>query len=265
MPRRIRNAFMTAFTVLFIVLCSLPAGAMAGEESVSVLVFEMPPWSFHDKNKEWTGLGVDLTRTLANEAGYRLAFQTLPWNRALEYLRSGRLDIIFFLSKTPEREQYVHFLGPSAYEQVCLVVRKENTGLKLQTFDDMAQPDFLWGIRDNTFYSKEFNHRLETDPDFSEHFERIAKFAINLQRVKAGRIIGLLGDYFAASHILKTTADWSDLRVVRTPFFKPTPVYFGASAKLPPQKLGKLQAAYDALQARGAFEKIVQKWIEPGP
>ena len=240
---------------------ALPVHAKTDEDTLSMLVFEIPPWSFQNDAGQWDGFGVELVRTLLEKAGFRLSFQTLPWSRALEYMKSGNLDIMVQLSKTPEREEFIHFLGVSAYDQVCLVVRKENAGIELKTLDDMIKNDYLWGIRDKSFYSREFNARLENDTVFSAHFERITKFAINIDRVIAGRIIGLLGDCAGVHYRINTDPRCADLRVLTVPFFKPAPVYFGVSKQLSAEKRDRLQKAYDELAGRGVFKAIVKKWL----
>ncbi|MCP4623071.1 MAG: hypothetical protein GY850_06015 [bacterium] len=64
------------------------------------------------------------------------------------------------------------------------------------------------------------------------------------------------------SYALKTDDAYAGLAMVTVPFFLPADVYFGASKKIAPQKLEKLQAAYETLKAQGAFKAIIARWID---
>ncbi len=238
---------------------------MAEDTTVSVYAMDLAPYFWLNEQGQWQGLYAELATALIEQAGMQPKFKVLPWIRGVEYLKSGKLEMTSLLSKTPEREEFIHFIGVSGIEQTTLLVKQDEVAKfqALQTLDDLVQEGYTWGIRDQTFYSEEFNHRLETDAAFRSHFDIIVKIKLNaLKAAKGNRFSGAFVDRIGMSYALKTDDTYKGLAMVIVPFFLPADVYFGVSKRIAPEKLEKLQAAYDTLNAQGAFEAIVAKWID---
>jgi ABC-type amino acid transport substrate-binding protein len=252
---------LSGLMIIAAVMTSLvPAGVCADRTVMSVLVLDMPPWFFQRSDGAWDGFGVELAHTLVEKAGYRIDAQLLPWNRAMEYLKSGQALLFVNLSKTPQREEFVDFIGISASEQTAVIVRHENAGMVLNSLDDLVREGYVWGIRDKSFYSEDFNRRLESDSVFQKHFEPVPQFGVNALRVKAGRIIGAFGDLIGLKYKIRTDPQYEGLSVLVAPFFPPSPVYFGVSRQLPVEMRNNLRLAYEQLQKQNAFDPILGKW-----
>lgn len=234
--------------------------AEAGDEVLPLMVLEVPPWFVQKDDGTWDGLGTELGRVLSERAGFRAEAVLLPWNRGINSLEEGKRLLFVNLSRTPQRQEFVDFIGVSAFEQSALLLRRENAGIPLATLDDLTRPGYLWGLRENTFYSEEFNNRLRDDPAFAGSFESVAQFGVNLYRVKAGRMVGAFGDYLGMRYRVENDPELRDLLVVTVPFLPPNPVYFGVSRKLPEEERRRLRLAYEELSREGAFAAIVEKW-----
>lgn len=234
----------------------------ADPQTVDTFVLEANPFYFKDEAGQWQGIDVEINEALLKAAGYRPTWVNVPWNRALVYLESGGMELMGRLSKTPEREVYIHYLGVYMYEQAGIVVKKENINLKLETLDDLVHEGYLWGIRDKSFYSKEFNHRLENDPEFSRYFQREPLIEMTMRKVQGGRTTGCFRDRLAAVHTLRTNPEFKDLIFRTVPFLPPTPVYLGVSRKMDLTKRARLQQAFDKLSGDGTFKSIVNKWLQ---
>lgn len=233
----------------------------ANNDVLTVCTFPMAPYTFKDSNGNLKGLEIDLVNALLKEAGFQVKFIKYPWNRALEMLKYGELDILMTMSKTPEREEFTHFLGVSTHQKYVLFVRKENAGIVINTLDDMTRDGYFFGIRQNFFYSDEFNKRLATDKKFKSHFLSVAQIDINLNRVNIGRLTGCIGDSILTGYQVKMDKTYEDIRVMNLPFFQTQPVYFGVSKKISAEKLKKLQKGYHSLDDRGVFKEIIRKWM----
>lgn len=240
-----------------------PADLPASDQPLTYHCVLVPPFAMQNENGAIDGIVVEMAERLIRSAGMTPVFESLPWNRAMEYIKSGRLDMMTILSKTPEREKFIHFLGQCIDEQVALLVRRENKGLRFETLDDLARDDHLFGIRQNFFYSVAFNRRLETDPSFREHFEANAKGVLNLEKVKQKRLTGTLGNYIGLAYMQKTNPAYSGLVVMKLPFFEPSPTYFGVSKAVAADadKLARLEKAHAELTSNGVFGAIVDKWL----
>ena len=227
---------------------------------IRVYAFDVEPWFIRGTDGRLTGIAVDQINLLVETAGLSPVYHELPWSRGLAYLKSGELDLMPLLSRTPERETFIHFLGSMAQEQNVVLLRRDRPRPELRTLDDFAGSGLRWGIRQDTFYSAEFNARLERDPQFRAHFEIQPRTTVNLEKVRAGRIDGLLGDAIALGYLLERNGA-EPFELLEVPFFPPKPIHLGISRKLDPARAQALQSAYDRLSRSHAFEKILDKWM----
>lgn len=248
-------------TAVFLACLVFLTVAPVRAEVLTACTFPMAPYTFRDSRGNLKGLEVDLVNALAGEAGLQAEFIEYPWNRALEMLKSGKLDMLMTMTKTPEREEFTHFLGISTWQKFVLFVRKDNAGIRIKTLDDLTRYGYLFGIRQHFHYSDEFNSRLDQDGNFKRHFIAVAQADQNLKRVKNGRLTGCIGDRILTGYQVKNVKDYRDLKVLSLPFFKTHPVYFGVSRKISPEKMEKLQKAYRALEERGVIKDIIRRWI----
>jgi len=74
---------------------------------VRVAYVEFPPISFQNEQGEPDGEFVDITRKVAEEAGYQLEFLYLPVARTYLYLHNGNVDLWLGLSATPVLKEAV--------------------------------------------------------------------------------------------------------------------------------------------------------------
>lgn len=75
-------------------------------------------------NGEFTGLGAELVKLLAQRHGYQPRFEIYPWRRAMEVVSGGKADILVAPYKTPERLRTLRFGEQSMLQdQVAFYVR----------------------------------------------------------------------------------------------------------------------------------------------
>ena len=68
---------------------------------VRIAYVEFPPITYRNANGEPAGEFVDITRKVAEEAGYEPVFVYLPVSRTYLYLKNGNVDLWLGLSATP--------------------------------------------------------------------------------------------------------------------------------------------------------------------
>lgn len=74
---------------------------------LKVAFVEFPPLEYLDENGQPAGVFVDLTRRVADEAGYDLEFVYLPISRTYFYLKNGMVDLWMGLTGIPALDNYV--------------------------------------------------------------------------------------------------------------------------------------------------------------
>ncbi|MCF6248836.1 MAG: transporter substrate-binding domain-containing protein [Desulfobacula sp.] len=250
--------------IIFIVIIFLFLQSIASandQKIVTVRLSDYKPHYFQNENGEWAGIEYDMVKKIIETAGYQMKPVFYNWSRGLASLEAGKLDIMLCMAMTPERHKFVYFLGISTHEQTVLVVKKENKNIPMTTMDDFVKKGSVFGIRQNFFYSKEFNEKLKNDDNFASRFISLATSQLTPRMISANRITGAFGDKISLSYNLLNNPEYSDFSIVVLPFFKPIPVYFGLSKNADPKKLRDLQMAYDYLKASGQLQSILEKWV----
>ena len=253
---------MSRILLLFmLLLVSQPAGAEDRTLRVMRYTDDIAPWFFVAADGSLAGAAVEMVELLAAEAGLEVKFCVLPWSRGLHYLQTGEVDLVLHLSRNEEREAYIHFLGVMGEEQPVVLLGPNHRELRLETLDDLARPGRKWGIEQDFFYTQEFNNRLAGEENFRAHFfTNTGGGGGNLERVRLGRLTGMIGDLVILRYALRERTDGDNLTLLATPFFPRTPMYFGISRKMPSDKAARLQAAYDNLSRRQVFNTVLGNW-----
>ena len=79
------------------------------QEIFTVAINNAPPYRII-KGKNYSGIYIDIINEVAKEAGIQLKFVEVPYQRALEEMKSGKIDIMLGPNKNKEREVYMYFL-----------------------------------------------------------------------------------------------------------------------------------------------------------
>lgn len=113
-------------------LCGLALGALphlslarpAATRELVVAGAHMESIYTRRANGEFSGLGADLLRLLAQRHNYQLRFEIYPWRRAMQVVSGGKADVLVAPYKSPERQRVLRF-GEQAFfqDEVTFYVR----------------------------------------------------------------------------------------------------------------------------------------------
>jgi polar amino acid transport system substrate-binding protein len=254
MMRNLNVHLMTCVATLMLAI--LPMQSLHAADVIRVRVTNFAP-NYFLQDGQWTGLDVELAKAVVNEAGYSIEFLDLPWSRALGYLQVGELDMMMNLSKTPDREAMMDFIGPERMS------RREDLGMQIENLDQLVSMAKArhqsFGIQKDAKYSEEFDARMLADPEFASHFDAVAEGALLAKKTRAGHNLGFFEDYTYAVYQLKNSADFHGLAI--HPYtISSSPAYFGISKKLDPVKAKMLRDGYERLEKKGTLDKIRLRW-----
>lgn len=103
--------------MLAIGLMAGAASAWGAQEVVTACFDEADRsgYGYPDADGVWRGAAVDLVKALAQQAGFKLVLQPLPWARCLRQAKvagSEAVDFAFYASTNPQRQADYAFLGP---------------------------------------------------------------------------------------------------------------------------------------------------------
>ncbi|MBT4489629.1 MAG: transporter substrate-binding domain-containing protein, partial [Rhodospirillaceae bacterium] len=92
-----------------------------------------PPFNFFDDGRP-QGFSIDYMNLLAANIGVKIDYVTGPtWNEFLGLMKGGELDVMLNIVKTPERQKYLLFTKPYAYNPNTILSRRD------APYDDLGQ------------------------------------------------------------------------------------------------------------------------------
>ncbi len=248
------------FAVIIIVLALLTQNVLA-DLPIKLRVANYFPFYFKNKDtpEGWDGLEIEIVRAICKEADMKIVYLNIPWSRALMYMNSGEIDLMMGLSKTPEREKFIDYIGVSRYEQMGLVVHSINKNVVIKTLDDLKKFDRKIGLMNNVIYPT-ITERIAVDEEFKKNFEFVSSDTQNRRKTQVHRIIGYFADRLFIVNELKSKPEYKGLSIHSFTLSKPKPVYIGASRKMDEKKRIKLKEAYRILSKNGTIGAVIKRW-----
>lgn len=253
-PNRIINILLT-----YLIL-SIPS---AYSKHLIIRVSESPPSYYKNSNGEWEGIQVDIFKALMKEAQIDFDFIDLPWARALKSIKDGKIDLMSVLTKTPERQKYIDFIGVSYYEQMILVVKNNNLSLKIKTIEDVFKMDKKIGVLTKAHYPI-ITDLINKDSSYKKYFIEVTSYHLNAAMTRKGRILGFFDNKPSALWKIKNSSqfpDYNGLAVHDFSLTSPYNLYVGASFKLDKETRFKLRNILKKMNDNGLIAKTINKWL----
>lgn len=92
------------------------------ELRVGAIAGAIPYFSKDLATQQWEGFGPDFGESLAKKLGAKVKFVETTWGNAVLDLQSNKIDVMFALAPTPQREEVVGFSKPllnNTFTAVC--------------------------------------------------------------------------------------------------------------------------------------------------
>ncbi len=217
------------------------------------------PFFVQDASGKWSGLSIELTEALLQEADCTPIYKAMPFARALYYLQQGKIDMMSLMTITEERKDFMHFVGPELDETVLLVTRKD-AAYHIVSLNDLKKLPLAIGVERGKVYGKAFEKKRATDSGFRARLEEVKEVDSNEKKLALGRISGFLGYGYNVMFQVQTNPLYKDFAI--HPFvIHQDWVYFGFSKKsMPPELLERMQKALERATKKGLFDAIRKRY-----
>ncbi len=229
---------------------------------IKVRVVEFPPFYYQDENNQWTGLEVELAEALLKEAGFTPEFISLPWSRALKAMETGEVQLMMNLVKTPEREEYMNFIGVERTSRMVLVVNEQYKDEPIDHVEDLCRVveknGIPVGLQKDVEYPSELAELLEKNV-CSHNFDYTYATKGYPQNVMNNRLFGFIEDEIAMNYQLLNNPDYDGL-VLHPLTFSEEDVLIGVSKHLDADKYDKLISAFKVLESDGSCDVVIEKY-----
>lgn len=108
-----------------------PAEKMYLEKLGTIKVCVDPDWEpfeMMDKKGNYTGIGADLLRLVAQRVGINVnILQTKDWDESVAYSKAGKCQVISFLNQSPYRDTWLLFTKPHFSDPNVFITREEHS------------------------------------------------------------------------------------------------------------------------------------------
>lgn len=147
-------------TLLFVLATLAPARA----EKITFVSTEFPPFVIKLEN-EVSGIEVDVLRELCRRLDLQPDIQIVPWSRALNYVKAGKVDGIFAPVYTKDRTEYIYFTEEPVGKERIAIMSLRGAGIKATSLDDIKSE--IVGVVSGYSYGKQFDGRADLLKDVS--------------------------------------------------------------------------------------------------
>jgi len=125
-------------TALVFILSCLWVKLAYSEETAVLACNEFPPYKMENSSSGLPGFDVEFLHEAFNRVGVKPEILYMPWKRALESAKKGKVHGICSCSKTPDRENYLTFSDPLGKASSGLFSLTEQNFPKLKTLEEVG-------------------------------------------------------------------------------------------------------------------------------
>ncbi|MGC9528682.1 MAG: EAL domain-containing protein [Limnospira sp.] len=224
-------------------------------ETVRVGIYQNRPKVFLDETGRPAGFWPDLLRAIAKAEGWQLQYVPCEWERCLQGVEEGAIDIMVDVAHSPDRDRWLDF-----NREVVLVSWSEvytRPGIPLESILDLDRKRVavLKGSIQQTMLAEQAQAfgvapQFVEVADFEELFRRIAS-----GEVDAGVVNNIFGGEVAPHHnLVKTNI-----------LFDPSRLHFVTAQGKRADLLATLDRHIRDLKAdyNSAYYRVRERWLEP--
>ncbi|MFJ7994784.1 transporter substrate-binding domain-containing protein [Peribacillus frigoritolerans] len=236
---------------LFFFCCFFPSAVHSETQKVIRVAGDnnFPPFEYLSDSGVYTGFNVDIMNAVSIETGIRFEYYPMPWNEAVQAMRSGKVDAIQGMKYNQEREEIYDFSAPYFTSSQGIFVLKDN--MYIRKIEDLKgrkvavqKGDVASGLlsKVDRLQLVETNNQQEA-----------------VQSLIDGKVDAFIGNRITGQYFLQKNEQQSLIKIVGEPL--DTTNY--AVAVMPKNKelLTLFNQAISQIKKDGTYEKIEKKWF----
>ncbi|MES9736990.1 transporter substrate-binding domain-containing protein [Peribacillus frigoritolerans] len=236
---------------LFFFYCFFPSAVHSEAQKVIRVAGDnnFPPFEYLSDSGVYTGFNVDIMNAISIETGIRFEYYPMPWNEAVQAMRSGKVDAIQGMKYNQEREEIYDFSAPYFTSSQGIFVLKDN--MYIRKIEDLKgrkvavqKGDVASGLLSKVdgLQLVETNNQQEA-----------------VQSLIDGKVDAFIGNRITGQYFLQKNEQQSLIKIVGEPL--DTTNY--AVAVMPKNKelLTLFNQAISQIKKDGTYEKIEKKWF----
>lgn len=216
---------------------------------------QLPPLNYQD-GAQISGFATDLLRMAAHDADLSLSIELQPWARAYRAVLDTPDSVIFSMTRTPEREPLFHWVGPISPRQIKLYRLNARRDITIQ-----AEADLMRYTHGAMFESAAAKKLAGLGLQPGHGLDLGATDEITLKKLLLGRTDTVAMLDWAMAWQLKQQR--LNPQLVRPIWLLDggSQYWFALNRSTPLQKVKRLQAALNQINADGRMQALRQKYL----
>ena len=212
-----------------------------------------PPMTMQGKDGKPEGFDVDLADLMAQALGVKLVVKTLPFNKLLDALEAGDVDVVISnMTINPSRNMRVAFVGPYMTSGKCLITKKENLA-KADDTDELNIADMnLVVLKGST--SEDIVRTLMP----KVKLETVEDIQVGVKMVADDKIGGMMADYPVCLHTINANPKAGFISVFSMLTYEPIGIALPANDALFMNWTSNL---LERLEETETLELLASKWL----
>lgn len=209
-----------------------------------------PPFEYLDENGRPAGYNVDITRAIAKNLNLPVEIRLGPWNKIVEQLENGEIDVLQGMFYSPERNEKFDFSQPHVAMHYVAVTRKNET----------KPPANLAQLKNKHIVIRngDIMHGFAVENNLTDHLAALESQEDALRELAEGRHDCALVSRITALFLIKQH-NWDNLQVGDTPILSPK--YCFAVKKGQKAMLATFAEGLGTIEQSGEYHAIQDKWF----
>ena len=247
----------TACAALALAVSCHPVWAGPGcSKPIKITTGEWAPYNYIDEQGRYTGMDVELSRAIMEEAGCELIeLDRMPPARNSLLFASGQVDMMTGASRTGERSRVAFFSAPYRHEAVRLFVPATIAPryADLHSFTDVVRAGVTILAPRVGWYGEQY-HAHYAELKAAKRLSQFNEFPDGMNMLAAGRASLIMGDQASVLH----AAARRGMKLLALPFgLHDAPVHLMLNKQtVTEHDVRLIDAAIERLRRRGVIDRI---------
>jgi polar amino acid transport system substrate-binding protein len=220
-------------------------------QDLNIITEEYPPLNFI-QNGKLSGSTVAVVREILRRLDQDAEIKILPWARGYNLLKTQPNVVLFTTTRTEEREDLFHWVGPVAISTNAFYAKK-GSDIQLNSIDDAKQVNSIATYKDDA------REQMLQSWGF-DNLDSSNSAESNLRKLLSDRVDLWLYDTLGLPGVAqKIGVDVSALELVHA--IDDVSLYIAVSKGTPEWVVQRWQETLDCMKQDGTFKRISRKWL----
>ena len=176
--RDMKKIFIVGLCTVFFSVAGpfFQTGAIAQDSVLTVAFAHWPPWNIIDENR-FGGIDSDILKAVGEPLNIRFEFKECPWQRCVEMIRTGDVDLITSFGKTRQREAFAIYLALPYTRSVIHFYGLKQNKLQVNSFEDLYGKAI--GVTKGSAFFDRFDRDEKLEKVEVTRMDQMIKMALN--------------------------------------------------------------------------------------